>query len=87
MLTHTLPSPDLTPNPSPSERGTEKTENTESPEFIQRQVDERGFYLYEWISSDELRITLERDYLTIVKWASIPLAVITAIAGFVGFAG
>jgi len=55
--------------------------------LIEKQVDERGFYLYEWISSDELRITLERDYLTIVRWASIPLAIITAIAGFIGFAG
>lgn len=56
-------------------------------ETITKAVDERGFYLYEWISSDELRITLERDYLTIVRWASIPLAVIAGIAGFIGFAG
>ena len=76
MLTRTLPSPETKP-----------VEHIQSPEFIQEQVDERGFYLYEWISSDELRITLERDYLTIVKWASIPLAVITGIAGFIGFAG
>lgn len=59
---------------------------TETPELIQRQVNERGFYLYEWISSDELRMTLERDYLQIVRWASIPLAIITAIVGFIGFA-
>jgi hypothetical protein len=62
----------------------EETNNT--PEFIREQVNERGFYLYEWISSDELRMTLEKDYLNIVKWASIPLAIITAIAGFIGFA-
>ena len=55
----------------------------QTPEIIRDQVDERGFYLYEWISPDELRMTLERDYLTIVRWASIPLAIITAIAGFI----
>lgn len=54
-----------------------------TPEIIRDQVDERGFYLYEWISPDELRMTLERDYLSIVRWASIPLAIITAIAGFI----
>ena len=58
-----------------------------TPENIQQTVDERGFYLYEWISSDELRMTLERDYLNIVKSASIPLAIVTAIAGFIGFSG
>lgn len=73
MFTRTIPFP-------------EKQE-IETPEYIKEQVDERGFYLYEWISSDELRMTLERDYLQIVRWASIPLAIITAIAGFIGFAG
>ncbi len=76
MLTRTLPQEETKP-----------IKNIKSSDFIAKQVDERGFYLYEWISSDELRITLERDYLTIVRWASIPLAVITAIAGFIGFAG
>lgn len=57
----------------------------QSPEMIKDQVEERWFYLYEWISSDELRMTLERDYLNIVKWASIPLAIITGIAGLIGF--
>ncbi|MBX9809781.1 hypothetical protein K2X92_05315 [Candidatus Gracilibacteria bacterium] len=50
-------------------------------------VDERGFYLHEWISSDELQMTLEKDYLQIVKASSIPLAIITIIAGFIGFSG
>ena len=54
-------------------------ESMENPENIAEQVEERGFYLYEWISPDELRMTLERDYLQIVRWASIPLAIITGI--------
>ncbi len=75
MLTRTLSSPEIVIK-----------KEVETPELIKKQVDERGFYLYEWISSDELRMTLERDYLKIVKWASIPLAIITAIVGFIGFA-
>ena len=73
MLTRTLPSPEL-------ER---EVENTESPEFIEQQVDERGFYLYEWISPDELRMSVQADYLSIIRWASMPLAIVTLIAGFI----
>ncbi len=75
MLTRTLPSPQTSGPP------------INNPEQIEKTVDERGFYLYEWISPDELRMTGERDYLRIVKWASIPLAIITVIAGFIGSTG
>ena len=73
MLTRTLPSPEVIPE-----------ENTESPEFIEQQVDERGFYLYEWISPDELRMSVLADYLSIIRAASTPLAIVTLIAGFIG---
>ena len=76
MFTRTLPVPE-----------TEKQNENYTPEQVEKQVDERGFFLYEWISPDELRMTLERDYLRIVRKSSIPLAIITAIAGFIGFAG
>jgi hypothetical protein len=56
---------------------------TRLPDEINNQVNERGFHLYEWISSDELKMTLEKDYLNIVKTMSIPLAIIAAIAGFI----
>jgi hypothetical protein len=72
MLTRTLP---------------EKKIEIESPkDQAFKSVEDKGFALYEWISPDELRMTLERDYLQIVRWASIPLAIITGIAGFIGFA-
>jgi hypothetical protein len=58
MLTRTLPSPELEPT---------VIENTESPEFIEEKVDERGFYLYEWISPDELRMSVQSDYLSIIR--------------------
>ncbi len=73
MLTRTLPSP---------EKIIEET-----PEFIEEKVDERGFYLYEWISPDELRMSVKADYLGIIRASSIPLAIITLIAGFLGFSG
>ncbi len=75
MLTRTIPSPNIEQS---------VTENTESPEFIEQQVDERGFYLYEWISPDELRMSVLADYLAIIRAASTPLAVVTLIAGFIG---
>lgn len=60
---------------------------TDKIKTITKSVDERWFYLYEWISQDELRTTLDNNYLSIVKWWSIPLAIIAAIAGFIGYAG
>lgn len=54
-------------------------ENTNSPEFIEKQVDERGFYLYEWISKDELRMSVLSDYLSIIRGSSMPLAIVTVI--------
>jgi hypothetical protein len=60
-----------------------QSNQTISPQSIEQSVNERGFYLYEWISEDEFRMTIDRDYLEIVKWASIPLAIITAIGGFI----
>ncbi len=86
MLTRTLPSPEnQSPQPHWS-RGSE-TENTESPEFIEQQVDERGFYLYEWISPAELRLSVQSDYLSIIRASSMPLAIMTLIAGFIWLSG
>lgn len=57
----------------------EPEEDIDSPEFIEKQVDERGFYLYEWISADELRMSVLSDYLGIIRASSMPLAIITII--------
>ena len=74
MLTRTLPSPDT-------------QEDIETPEFIEEKVDERGFYLYEWISPEELRMSVQSDYLGIIRFASMPLAVVSFIAGLIGYTG
>ncbi len=72
MLTRTLPSPE--------------TVSLNLKEQAEKSVEEKGFALYEWISPEELSLTVKRDYLKIVRWASIPLAIISAIAGFIWFA-
>lgn len=46
---------------------TRETHKQQTPETITKAVDERGFYLYEWISPEELRMTLDNDYLWIVR--------------------
>lgn len=75
MLTKTLPQKE------------KSTETINSPEFIEKQVDERGFYLYEWISADELRMSVLSDYLGIIKASSMPLAIITLIFWFLWLTG
>lgn len=72
MFTRTLPNPEL--------------ETITPKEQAEKSVEEKWFALYEWISPDELSLTIKRDYLKIVRWSSIPLAVITAIAWFIWFA-
>ena len=73
MLTRTLPSP-----PEPIDQQS-------TIHDIESKVDERGFYLYEWISPDELRMSVKDDYLSIIQTASMPLAIVTAISGFLGY--
>jgi hypothetical protein len=75
MLTHTRTYDTETPSTTP-----------EIQKEIKEQVDERGFYLYNWISPDELRMSVQADYLSIVKWSSIPLMAVTLIAGFIWLA-
>lgn len=66
---------------------TQERTTQKNTEIIEQKVNERGFYLYEWISQEELRMTLDSDYLKTVRVSSIPLAIIVAIVGFIGFAG
>ena len=60
-------------------------EITDTTRQIEEIVDERGFYLYEWISPDELRMSVLGDYLSIVQKSSMSLAIVTLIAGVIGF--
>ena len=75
---------------SEHEEGLENSENLDSKEQIREEiqttVDERGFYLYEWISREELKMSIRADYLNIATKSSIPLAIVTFVMGVIGFA-
>ena len=72
------------------EEGLENSENLNPKEQIREEiqttVDERGFYLYEWISREELKMSMRADYLNIATKSSIPLAIVTFVMGVIGFA-
>ncbi len=45
------------------------------PENIQNEINNKGFYLYRWITSDEIKMSIERDYLKIIKYTWPLLAI------------
>ena len=49
------------------------------PKNIQKDIEERGFHLYKWISPDEVKLSIERDFLRVIKVTGIPLAIISFI--------
>jgi len=51
--------------------------NIQLPQEIQKSISERGFYLYEWISPDEVKMSIERDYLNILQTIGPVLAIIS----------
>lgn len=51
------------------------------PSSIQEKVNTKGFHLYEWISPKDVKKSIERDFLKILNYIWIPLAVISVIAG------
>lgn len=52
------------------------------PKKIQEDINDRGFHLYKWISPDEVKLSIERDFLWVLKVIWIPLAVISVSAAF-----
>lgn len=56
----------------------------EDKHTILSNINDRGFHLYKWISPEELRMSIRSDYLSIAAKSSIPLAIITVIAGMIG---
>lgn len=76
MLTRTIPS-----------QFEEQITKEYTTQEIEEQVDERGFYLHEWISPDELRMSVQADYLNIIRKSSMPLAIVTLIVWFLWLTG
>lgn len=55
------------------------------PRKIQEDIEEKGFHLYSWISPDEVKLSIQRDFLRVLSIAWAPLAVISVILWFISF--
>ncbi|NDK09813.1 hypothetical protein GW846_03475 [Candidatus Gracilibacteria bacterium] len=53
------------------------------PKSVQDDITDKGFHLYKWISPDEVKLSIERDFLRTLKVIGIPLAVISVLAGLI----
>lgn len=55
------------------------------PENIQKTIDERWFYLYEWIHPQDVKMSIERDFLSVMNILNIPIVIIFVIAGLLSW--
>lgn len=55
------------------------------PKRIQKDINDRWFHLYRWISPDEVKLSIERDFLWALKFAWIPLAIISLLMWFISW--
>lgn len=65
----------------------EKNEKNITPIMteIEKSLDEKGFYLYEWLSRENLKNSIKLDYYSIMNKALVPLVIILFIAGVIGY--
>ena len=52
------------------------------PKNISKDIEERGFHLYKWISPDEVKLSIERDFLRVLKVLGLPLAIMSVLFAF-----
>ncbi len=57
----------------------EKNLSFSLPSHIQQEVKEKWFYIYEWISPKDVKMSIERDFLKTLSFLWIPLAIISVI--------
>jgi len=50
------------------------------PKVIKKDIEERGFHLYKWISPDEVKLSIERDFLAVIHKIWAPLWIIAVLA-------
>lgn len=65
----------------------EKNEKNITPIMteIEKSLDEKGFYLYEWLSKENLKNSIKLDYYSIMNKTLVPLVIISFIAGVIGY--
>lgn len=49
-------------------RETETPEVLHIPDAIKKDIQERGFHLYKWISPNEVKLSVEKDFLRVLKY-------------------
>lgn len=68
-------------------RTRKKTEQTPRvlhiPKKIEQDITEKWFHLYKWISPEEVKLSIERDFLKVLKYTGTPLAIIACLVGFI----
>ncbi|MDP2090749.1 MAG: hypothetical protein Q8K30_04070 [Candidatus Gracilibacteria bacterium] len=55
------------------------------PENIQNNINDRGFHLYEWIGSQDVKASIERDFLKYIKKLGVIFAVLLIIPSAILF--
>ncbi len=55
-----------------------------NPEIL-KQIEEKGFSVYNYISLKELLLTVQRDYLAVISKLNIPFAIITIILWIISY--
>lgn len=65
----------------------EKNEKNITPIMteIEKSLDEKGFYLYEWLSKENLKNSIKLDYYSTMNKTLVPLVIISFIAGVIGY--
>jgi len=63
----------------------EKKEKFSLPSHIQNEVDEKWFYLYNWISTNDVKASIERDFLSIISKIWNILAVFAVLIWLIFF--
>jgi len=61
----------------------EKNLDFSLPSHIKEEVNNKWFYLYEWISPKDVKMSIERDFLNLLNVLWIPLAIIIIVFGIV----
>lgn len=59
----------------------EESQIFQIPQLIREDIEDRGFHLYNWIDPQEVRLSVEKDFLKTLKYIWIPLWLIAIIAG------
>lgn len=61
----------------------EKNLDFSLPSHIKEEVNNKWFYLYEWISPKDVKMSIERDFLKLLNIIWLPLAIVITLLGVI----